>query len=325
MKIRPDQGEIGPQISATWVASWGHPSSLKETAMSGSTTKETQKIFSRVGVCLLGTAGLVAALGTTASDAQSGWHPEIIRGAGQANPGPLRLAYQASFPNGSLDSSVDHLGAGPMVPGDPLIPDSNPTVSALPGEVVVSIHRPFGLSPDLIPSESIWATPVHFGPGSVVRISATYRAPVGPLPGGGFAIGLVGRTGAKDDLPNETRVATTINVRPGFLVRLNVPFGSTTPTNIVLPQAVKDAIFSTSDPQPFTLSLTIDRIHGTGKSVLKVGDKLFSLSFALADFRADGGPIITAVGPGIAVNSNGPGQTASVHVRDFRIYTNVGG
>jgi hypothetical protein len=25
------------------------------------------------------------------------------------------------------------------------------------------------------------------------------------------------------------------------------------------------------------------------------------------------------------VNSNGPGQTASVHVRDFRIYTNIGG
>jgi hypothetical protein len=286
-------------------------------------TKTTQKIFSRVGMCLLGTAALVTL--ATASDAQSGWHPQIIRGAGQANPGVLRLAYQASFPNGSLDSSVDHLGAGPMVPGDPLIPDSDPTVSALPGEVVVSIHRPVGLSPDLIPSESIWATPVHFGPGSVVRISATFRAPVGPLPGGGFAIGLVGRTGAKDDLPNETRIATTINVRPGFLVRLNVPFGSTAPTNMVLPQAVKDAIFSTSDPQPFTLTLTVDRIHGTGKSVLKVGDQVFSLSFVLADFVADGGPTITAVGPGIAVNSNGAGQTASVHVRDFRIYANVGG
>jgi len=292
--------------------------------MSGTTTKMTRRIFSRAGLCLLGTAGLVLPL-STASDAQSGWHPEVIRGARQANPGALRLAYQASFPNGSLDSSVDHLGAGPMVPGDPLIPDSSPTVSALPGEVVVSIHRPVGLSPDLIPSESLWATPVHFGPGSVVRISATLRAPVGPLPGGGFAIGLVGRTGARDDLPSETRIATTINVRPGFLVRLNVPFGSTQPAAMILPQAIKDAIFSTSDPQSFTLALTIDRIHGTGKSVLKVGDKIFSLSFVLADFLADGGPIITAVGPGIAVNSNGPGQTASVHVRDFRIYTNTGG
>jgi hypothetical protein len=47
-------------------------------------------------------------------------------------------------------------------------------------------------------------------------------------------------------------------------------------------------------------------------------------SFHLSDFLADGGPVITAVGPGIAVNSNGPGQTASVHIREFRIYTNVG-
>jgi hypothetical protein len=30
------------------------------------------------------------------------------------------------------------------------------------------------------------------------------------------------------------------------------------------------------------------------------------------------------VGPGVAVNANAPGQTASVQVRDFRIYANVG-
>jgi hypothetical protein len=292
--------------------------------MCNKTSKRTQKVFSRLGMCLLCSGGFIATL-ATASDAQSNWNPEVIRGAGTTNAAVLRLAYQASFPNGSLDSSVDHLGVGPMVPGDPLIPDSNPTVSSLPGEILVSIHRPLSLAPDLIPSESVWATPVDFGPGSVVRISATFRAPVGPIPGGGFAFGLNARTGAKDDLGTETRIATTINVRPGFLVRLNVPFGSTQGTAMVLPAAVRDAIFSTSDPQPFTLSLTINRVRGTGKSVLKVGDQVFSLPFVLSDFRADGGPTITAVGPGIAVNSNGPGQTASVHVRNFRIYTNVGG
>jgi len=284
----------------------------------------TQRVSSGVGLCLLCAATLSAPFATV-SEAQSGWNPEIIRGTGRANPAALRLAYEATFPNGSLDSSVDHLGAGPMVPGDPLIPDSNPTVSTAPGEVVVSIHRPLGLSPDLIPSESIWATPVHFGPGSVVRLKATFRAPVGPIPGGGFAFGLVARTGAKDDLASETRIATTINVRPGFLVRFNVPFGSVETRNMVLPQAVKDAIFSSTDPQPVTLTLTIDRIKGTGKSELKVKDQVFSLTFTLSDFLADGGPIITAVGSGIAVNSNGPGKTASVHVRDFRIYADVGG
>ena len=293
--------------------------------MSNRTIKVTQKVFSRVGMCLLGSAALILPVATP-SGAAPGFNPVIIRGIPSASASSeLRLAYLASFPSGSLEPSVDKLNAGPMVPGDPLIPGSNPTVSAAPGEVVVSIHRPLGLSPDDIPAESLWATPVNFGPGSVVRISATFRAPVGALPGGGFAMGLIGRTGAKDDLATETKIATTINVRPGFLVRLNVPFGSTATTNMVLPQAVKEAIFSTTDPQPFTLSLTIDRIHGTGKSQLKVGDQVFSLSFVLSDFLADGGPPITAVGAGIAVNANGPGQTASVHVRDFRIFANVGG
>jgi hypothetical protein len=137
-------------------------------------------------------------------------------------------------------------------------------------------------------------------------------------------MGLVARTGAKDDLASETKVATTVNVRPNQVVRLNVPFGSVETRNTPLPQAVKDAIFSTTDPQPFTLELTIDRKAGTGTAKLMVIDQVFSLSFTLADFVANGGPTITAVGPGIAVNSNGPGQTASVHVRDFRIYTHIG-
>lgn len=288
--------------------------------MSNGTIKATQKVLPRICMCLVGGAALVLCA-VTPADSQ----PVVIRGIPSPPASELRLAYVASFPSGSLEPSVDHLGAGALVPGDPLIPDSNPTVSALPGEVLVSIHRPIGLSPDLIPSESLWATPVDFGPGSVVRLTATFRAPVGPIPGGGFAFGMNARTGAKDDLPTETRIATTINVRPGFLVRLNVPFGATQGTAMVLPAAVRDAMFSTSDPQPFTLTLTIDRIHGTGKSQLKVGDQVFTLNFQLSDFRADGGPTITAVGPGIAVNSNGSGQTASVHVRDFRIYANVGG
>jgi hypothetical protein len=214
-----------------------------------------------------------------------------------------------------------------MVAGDPLIPNSDPTVSTAPGEVVVSIHRPADLSPDFTPAETIWATPVNFGPGSVMRLKATFRAPVGPIPGGGWAFGLNARTGAKDDLATETRIAVTVNVRPGFLARFGVAFGSTEPfpARIVLPQAIKDAIFSTTDPQPFTMELTVDRIHGTATAKLTVLDQVFTVPFVLADFRADGGPVITAVGPGIAVNPFAPGETASVHVRDFRIYTTVGG
>lgn len=291
--------------------------------MSSRTFQVTQKVFGRAGICLLATAGLMFPPATVA-DAKPGFHPEIIRGI-PSRPAVLQLAYSASFPNGSLKPSLDRLNAGPMVPGDPLIPDSNPTVSAAPGAVVISIHRPLGLSPDQIPSESIFA-PVSFGPGSVVRIKATFIAPVGPYATtGGFAIGLGGRTGGKDDLANETRVFATVNVRPNQLVRFQIPFGAVEDRNTVLPQAVKDAIYSTTDPQPFTVELTIDRKQGKGTAKLTVIDQVFSLDFTLEDFLAGSGPTITNVGPGIAVNANGPGQTASVHVRDFRIYTNTDG
>ena len=291
--------------------------------MSSRTIQVTRKVFGRVGMCLLGTAALLLTLATPAY-AEPGL-PVIIRGIPDSpSSTEPRLAYQASFPNGSLESSVDKLNVGPMQPGDTGIAGSNPTFEHRPGEIFVSITRPIGLAPELIPAAGLWATPVNFGPGSVSRISATYRAPVGPLPGGGFAIGINAKTGNKDDLTTDTRIAVTINVRPGFVVRLNVPFGATQPTAMPLPQAIKDAIFSTSDPQPFTLELTIDREQGQGTAKLLVADQVFSLSFTLADFRADGGPAITAVGPGIAVNQNAPGQTASVHVRDFRIYANVG-
>lgn len=290
--------------------------------MSNSASKVARTVARGVGLCLLGSAALTLPFAPSAG-AKPG--PVVIRGIPSApSSAELRLAYLASFPNGSLEPALDKLNAGPMVPGDPLIPGSNPTVSAGPGGIKVSIHRPIGLSPDDIPSESIFA-PVDFGPGSVVRIRATFIAPVGPYATtGGFAIGLGARTGGKDDLATETRVFATMNVRPNQIVRFQIPFGSVEPRNVVLPQAVKDAIFSTTDPQPFTIELTIDRVEGTATAKLMVIDQVFSLDFTLSDFLADGGPAITAVGPGIAVNANGPGQTASVNVRDFRIYTDVG-
>lgn len=291
--------------------------------MSVRTILVTPKLFARAGLCLLGTGALMLPLATSA-DAKSGLEPVVIRGIPSTAPASneFQLAYLASFPNGSLEPAIDKLNAGPMVPGDPLIPDSNPTVSAAPGGIEVSIYRPLGLSSDQIPSESVFA-PVEFGPGSISHIRATFIAPVGPYATtGGFAIGLGARTGGNDDLASETKVFATVNVRPNQVVRFQVPFGSVEPRNTPLPQAVKDAIFSTTDPQPFTIELTIDRKLGKGTAKLMVIDQVFALEqFTLADFVADGGPTITRVGPGIAVNSNGPGQTASVRVREFRIYT----
>ena len=170
-------------------------------------SRVTHKAFVRAGICLLGSAAFVLPLATAAYA-----EPVVIRGIpGTAPPSnELPLAYLATFPNGSLEASLDKLNAGPMFPSDPLIPDSNPTVSAAPGGIVVSIHRPIGISPDEIPAESVFA-PVNFGPGSVVRLRATFIAPVGPYATtGGFAIGVGARIGGRDDLPLEPRVFVTV-------------------------------------------------------------------------------------------------------------------
>ncbi len=285
--------------------------------------KVTQKVFERAGMCLLGTAALMLPAATSA-DAKPGFHPVIIRGTGTPASAELNLAYLASFPNGSLEPALDKLSAGPMKAGDTGIPDSNPTLEKRPGAIILGITRPVDLSPELVVAQTAWATKLNFGPGSVSRIRATFIAPVGPIPGGGFAFGIGAKTGGSEDLPDEPRIFTTINVRPGFLVRLQVPFGAVETTNTVLSQEIKDLIFSTTDPQPFTLELTIDRKNGTGQSKLIVGDKVVGpLSFHLDGFPVDGGPIISAMGAGPAVNANGPGQTASVQLRDFRIYTSA--
>ena len=283
----------------------------------------TRNVFARAGISFICTIACMVALAAPAK-AQDGL-PVIVRGIPSASDSTeLRLAYQASFPNGSFDPSIDKLNAGPMQPGDTGILNSNPTIEKRPGAFLVRISRPIGLEPELIPAESLWTSPVNFGPGSVSRIRATFIAPEGPLPGGGFAIGVNAKTGDKDDLSTDTRIAATVNVRPDFLVRFGVPFGSAVPARVVLPQDVKDAIFSTKDPQPFTIELTVDRVEGRGLAKLLVIGQVFSVPFVLSEFLADGGPTITAVGPGIAVNANAPGQTASVQVRDFRIYATTG-
>jgi len=112
----------------------------RNAVMSSRTVQRIQKVLARAGVC---TAVFTLALATHA-DAKPGFNPVIIRGIPSTAPvsNELQLAYLASFPNGSLEPSVDKMNAGPMVPGDPLIPGSNPTVSAAPARRSCGQHSP---------------------------------------------------------------------------------------------------------------------------------------------------------------------------------------
>lgn len=228
------------------------------------------------------------------------------------------LIYIASFGNDTLEAAFDKLGFGALKRGDSEIDGSSPTATLDNGEVVLSVTRPADLVGNVAAS-GVFNTNVRFDQGSLFGLQATFVRPIGPI-SGGWGPALNARTGAESDLFSATRVNATLNVRPGGNARLNVPFGATSPTFVDLPGPVYDAIFRSDNPEPFTLQLLVDRITGNGSASLKVADfPVLSKSFQLSQFKANSGDPITAVGPAVA-NANAPGQTVSVHVRDFRIY-----
>jgi hypothetical protein len=161
---------------------------------------------------------------------------------------------------------------------------------------------------------------VLFDQGSVLSVRATFGAPAGPhAPGTQFAATVGVRTGDDRDLFAEARTAATLQVRANA-ARLNV-VGAAQPLNLAnMPQQVYDAIFDPIEPQPFTLEILVDRVAGTGEAMLKVGDWVVSAPFKSAVFQAASGPAITAAGVSIAVAS-GAGETATVRVDDFQIFT----
>jgi hypothetical protein len=231
----------------------------------------------------------------------------------------LQQVYHATFGNGSLQSGVDHLSLGDLKTGDSQVAASNPTWIAEEGGIRLGITRPAVQIAGPV-SAGLFATPTDFAQGTIVGLRATFVAPNGPHASGNFWAATVGvRTGDRNDLAPELRTAATMQVR-GTGARLNVVGAQVTPTISNVPQEVYDAIFDPVDPQPFTLELLVDRVTGNSLARLLVGDRVFEHNFQSAAFQADSGPAITAVGPSIAIG-NGPGQSASVRVTDFTIFT----
>lgn len=232
----------------------------------------------------------------------------------------LQLVYHATFANGSLGSRIDSLKLGPLKFGDTGQDGINASWSAVSGDYVVAVTRPATLTSSGAAATGIFAAPVNFDVGSVVGLRATFVAPVGPHNSSDiWAVALIVRPGGINPLIDFPRAAATLQVR-GTTARLNTP-GASTPANLpFLPQELYDAIFSPTDPQPFTMELLVDRRTGRGEAALKVGDTVYSHQFEYQDFRADSGPAITNVGANIAI-ANAPDQRASVRIRDIQIFS----
>jgi hypothetical protein len=230
--------------------------------------------------------------------------------------GKLRLGYLANFENGSLEPALDRFEFGALQAGHSQDPNNFPSWTPSGGELVIQVTRPADLVGG-VASVGVFATEnVNFGPGTVFEARATFIKPVGPHASTDIWAMVVGaRTGDNDDLFSETRVGVSLQVR-GTSLRFNSPGGG---PGTDLPPEVYNEIFSPTDPQPFTLELLVDRVNGAGKVSIKVGDRVFSRAVTFPAFPATSGPAITAVGPSLGIVS-APGQPASVHLREFRIY-----
>ena len=232
----------------------------------------------------------------------------------------LQLVYHATFANGSLVSGIDPLNLGPLKFGDTGQEGIDPSWTPTSGDYLVGVTRPAALTSPGAAATGIFAAPVNFDVGSVVGLRATFIAPVGPHSSTDiWAVALIVRPGGIDPLIDFPRAAATLQVR-GATARLNTP-GASVPGNLpFLPQELYDAIFSPTNPQPFTLELLVDRKTGRGEASLKIGETVYSHQFEYLDFKADSGPVISNVGANIAI-ANAPGQRASVRIRDIQIFS----
>ncbi len=230
----------------------------------------------------------------------------------------LSLEYHVDFTQGTLNPVLDLPGIGPMKLGSTNTSGSNPSWTFENGGLTLGLTQP--ATGDLV-SAGVFATGVDFGPGSILGLRATFVAPTGPHADGTiWAVAVGARTGGGDDLATEVRGAATLQSR-GSTARMNAVDISVPPPPVPLAPDVFNSIYSPTGPTPFTLDLIVDRVSGTGYESLYVGDDvIFSRNFTFADFRADGGPSITAVGPSIAIAS-APGQSASVRLLDFQVYS----
>lgn len=231
----------------------------------------------------------------------------------------LELAYLASFPNGSLEPSVDKLGLGPMKIGHTDVSGIDPTATPQNGSFLLGVTNPSVSYPEIY--SGLFVTPVEFGPGALFSARASFIAPDGPFPAPGvvtWVVGLTVRHGGAVANINEPRAGVTLQIREGG-VRLNMP-GSDPALNLPnMEQDRFDAIFDQQNPAPIMLELLVDRTTGTGQGTIKIGDfPAVSKTATFRDFKANSGPTITAVGPVIVV-AKPAGTRASVQVRDFRL------
>lgn len=249
--------------------------------------------------------------------------------------GPLYEVYEATLPNGALDSGYADAIHSPQQPlryGD-AGPAAGGTYSSSPapdGARALSVTAPKDVPAGQTPSAGLFSTGLDFGLRSAFIARATFQKPDGPrIPpdsdgnSNAWAAAVTARDGDEQDLTSRTRISVTFRVRDQGALLNVIDSGAAGPlATKAIDGAVVASIFNN---QPFTLELYVNRQSCTGTATLStVGFKPQKLSFRLHTFLAESGPTITAIGPALA-NCCAPKKKVSVEVTNFQIWVPLPG
>lgn len=184
-------------------------------------------------------------------------------------------------------------------------------------------------------SMGVFRTGLNFGRGSIFSISATFRNPMvaGAVSDKPWTVVVAARTGDVDDADNLGRLQVSMQSLPvqplsGNInrVELRVQEGPNIEQTKRIGEArkiidglVHDEIFGS--PNPFTITLVVDRASGRGGAILTTKTQAVELEFEQALFSDDNGDPLTVAGA-VLVNQ-GAGRSASVEVTHFEIWDNT--
>jgi len=238
---------------------------------------------------------------------------------------PLRPSYHATFKDGSLDCCIhiDKIHAPAKVP----LEKGQSGVSEIAqwteghGTLALMLTAPMAIAEDANPSMGIFSTGLDFGQGKVFLVRATFQRPravAGPF--NGWAVGVVARTGGKDDRFAEKRLGVTLTFKNGS-AEVRFREGDKTASSIKFGPDHEDVYNKImNDAQPFTLELWVDRKAGRSAArLITRGGFSPRIDVDPSVFKADDGPPITAVGATLA-NCCNEGKQVSVEVKDFQIW-----
>ena len=262
------------------------------------------------------------------------------------------LIYQAGFADENLNPVVDLFNLGPLkwsassnlgVPSSAVsefIPPSFPR----PGGVRLNLARPVDPVTGSVVTGSLGtAMVVERFPDflSFFVLKASYELPEGPHGSGDqWAVALVAREGALNDVPANRRIAATLQslFRTIPVARLNSPFSNFTIIDPgFLPPGTFAELFSSTregkSPPAFTLEIRADRSTDRVEAWLTTGTytgyRLFSNSFAPFINRSATGttPVLNTIGvagAGLGITDMGGNGPVAVVLRDFRIFARFG-